>query len=343
MNMNRRNFLKSSFMGLGTFALRPNKLSYLLSGSNDVGRIATASVSIYKEPWDQSKILYTRYRDELVNLYQEIVSDKGPAWNPIWYRVWRGYIHSKFIQIVKDRPNLVYPSVRKEGQLAEVTVPFVQSRRYIAKGNWEPLYRLYYGSVHWVVDVIEGPDGETWYRIKEPWSQLTYDVPGETMRFILDEDLLPISPDVPAQDKRMELSIARQELIAYEKENIVFRAKVSTGLNRVVPEGMIPWTTPVGKWNIMSKMPSRHMGEGNITSDVDAYELAGVPWVCYFHVNGNATHGTYWHTNYGNPMSHGCINMRIEDARWIFLWSTPVWSPDKRDARGNGTSLIVSS
>jgi lipoprotein-anchoring transpeptidase ErfK/SrfK len=307
-----------------------------------LGRIAGASVSVYKMPWDQSRIIFTHYRDEVINLYFEVVAENGPAWNPIWYRVWGGYIHSKFVQIVEDRKNIVYPSVRKTGQLAEVTVPFIQSMRSNANGNWDPLYRLYYGSVHWVVEMIEGPDHGTWYRIQEPWGHLTYDVPGEAMRFIPDEVLLPISPDVAAEDKRIEVSITRQELIAYEKDNIVFRTKVSTGLNVPVPEGAIPWATPVGNWNIKSKMPSQHMGNGNLTSDVEAYELAGVPWVCYFHVNGNATHGTYWHTNFGNPMSHGCINMRIEDAKWIFLWSTPVWSPTEGEKTGNGTVLIVS-
>lgn len=340
--MNRRDFLKTSFMGIGALALRPYKFSNLLPGMMGLGRIAAASVSVYKMPWDQSRIIFTHYRDEVINLYFEVVAENGPAWNPIWYRVWGGYIHSKFVQIVEDRKNIVYPNVRKTGQLAEVTVPFIQSMRSNANGNWDPLYRLYYGSVHWVVEIIEGPDHTTWYRIQEPWGHLTYDVPGEAMRFIPDEELRPISPDVAAEDKRIEVSITRQELIAYEKDDIVFRTKVSTGLNVPVPEGAIPWATPLGNWNIKSKMPSQHMGNGNLTSDVEAYELAGVPWVCYFHVNGNATHGTYWHTNFGNPMSHGCINMRIEDSRWIFLWSTPVWSPTEGEKTGNGTALIVT-
>jgi len=340
--MNRRVFLKTSFMGLGALALRPFNFSSLRPATIRLGRIASASVSVYKMPWDQSRIIFTHYRDEVINLYYELVSDKGPAWNPIWYRVWGGYIHSKFIRVVEDRGNFVYPSVRKTGQLAEVTVPFVQSMRYNERGIWEPLYRLYYGSVHWIVDVIEGPDGRPWYRIQEPWGQLYYNVPGVVMRLIQDEELQPISPKVPAEDKRIEVSITSQELIAYEKDVVIFKTKVSTGLSPPVPEGAIPWATPLGKLDITSKMPSQHMGNGNITSDVEAYELAGVPWVCYFHVNGNATHGTYWHANFGNPMSHGCINMRIEDARWVFLWSTPVWSPDEREKRGNGTSLIVS-
>jgi hypothetical protein len=339
--MNRRNFLKTSLMGLGLISLRPTQSWNHSFGLMKRGRIASASVSVYKEPWDKSQIVSTHYRDEVINLYFEMVSDKGPAWNPIWYRVWGGYIHSKFIQIVRDRKNIIYPSVRNAGQLAEVSIPYVQSMQYKGKGIWEPLYRLYYGSVHWIANAIEGPDSRTWYRIQEPWGKLTYDVPGEAMRFIRDEELLPISPEVSPEDKRIEVSITRQELAAYNKDIVVFKTKVSTGLDLPIPEGEIPWATPLGKWNIMYKMASQHMGNGNITSVVDAYELVGVPWVCYFHVNGNATHGTYWHTNFGNPMSHGCINMRMEDARWIFRWTTPALSPNDRFKAGNGTSLIV--
>lgn len=340
--MNRREFLKTSLLGAGVLVLRPFQFANLQPGGSGLARIAIESVSVYSQPWDESRIVYTRYRDEIIHLYYEVVSEKGPAWNPIWYRVWGGYIHSKSLQIVEDRTNIAAESVREEGQLAEVTVPFVQSMRNRGAANWEPLYRLYYGSVHWVVKVLEGPDGRSWYRLEEPWGKLSYDVPGEGLRLIPDEELSPLSPQVPPDKKRIEISIYKQELTAYEEDQAVFQTKVSTGLSRNVPKGQIPWTTPTGTWRITSKMPTQHMGNGNLTSDVDAYELAGVPWVCFFHVNGNATHGTYWHTNFGNPMSHGCVNMRIEDARWIFRWSNPVWSPNAREKRGSGTTVIVS-
>ena len=90
-------------MGIGALALRPYKFSNLLPGMMGLGRIAGAFVSVYKMPWDQSRIIFTHYRDEVINLYFEVVAENGPAWNPIWYRVWGGYIHSKFVQIVEDR------------------------------------------------------------------------------------------------------------------------------------------------------------------------------------------------------------------------------------------------
>jgi lipoprotein-anchoring transpeptidase ErfK/SrfK len=106
--------------------------------------------------------------------------------------------------------------------------------------------------------------------------------------------------------------------------------------------GEIPWRTPTGSFNITSKMPSKRMGDDPITSDVSGYVLPGVPWVCFFHETGVALHGTYWHNNYGIPMSHGCVNMRSEEAKWIFRWTTPQAPVDKRETRGLGTRIFVT-
>lgn len=56
------------------------------------------------------------------------------------------------------------------------------------------------------------------------------------------------------------------------------------------------------------------------------YYLPDVPYVMYFY-RGYGLHGTYWHNNFGVPMSHGCVNLRTEDAAWLFDWAsvgTPV-------------------
>ena len=92
----------------------------------------------------------------------------------------------------------------------------------------------------------------------------------------------------------------------------------------------------------MNKSPSAYMGEGNLVSDLEAYELPGVPYNSFFTKYGHALHGTYWHDNFGIPMSHGCVNMRIHEARWIYLWSRPVIEPSEREQPGLGTTLIIS-
>jgi len=85
----------------------------------------------------------------------------------------------------------------------------------------------------------------------------------------------------------------------------------------------------------------RHMGDGRITADLEAYELPGVPWVSFFHETGVAFHGTYWHTDFGIPRSHGCVNMRPEEAKWLYRWTTPMAPASERLQSGYGTTVIV--
>lgn len=51
------------------------------------------------------------------------------------------------------------------------------------------------------------------------------------------------------------------------------------------------------------------------------YYLPNVPYVMYFY-KGYGLHGTYWHNNYGTPMSHGCVNLKPEEAAWLYEWSS---------------------
>ena len=84
------------------------------------------------------------------------------------------------------------------------------------------------------------------------------------------------------------------------------------------------------------------MGDGNLTSDLNAYELPGVPWVSFFTTTGVAFHGTYWHNDFGRPKSHGCVNMRTEEARWLYRWTLPVVSPDQIRRIARGTPILIS-
>jgi hypothetical protein len=343
----RRDFLKLVGLGMGSLAFRPFFGSGEPMDTGELARVAIKSVSVYSEPWDKSKILYQRYRDELINIYYEVTSEHGPGYNPIWYRVWGGYIHSGYLERVKIRLNPVLSIIPKNFQLAEVTVPLSQSMTYKSAEGWKNLYRLYYESTHWVVGVEQGPDGRPWYRIKDELfdaDPLDYFAPAEHFRPITAEELTPISPEVPPEKKRIEVSITQQTLTAYENGNVVLKTKISSGVPMATPPpGQPPTDTPKGEFHIQNKMPSKHMGDGNMTSDLEAYELPGVPWVCFFEPqNGVATHGTYWHTNYGMTMSHGCVNMRTEEAKWIFRWATPVADLTKMDTRGYGTIIEVT-
>ena len=83
------------------------------------------------------------------------------------------------------------------------------------------------------------------------------------------------------------------------------------------------------------------MGNGDLFAGIDGYELPGVPWTSFFTGDGQAFHGTYWHENFGTPMSHGCINMRTSEAKWLFRWLRPISKYDAVNTPGLGTGVEI--
>ena len=345
----RRDFLKLGALSLAGLAFKPSyNFGELMDGEN-LGRVTIQSVSVYSQPDEESTIKFQRYRDEIFHIYSEIISDKKPTYNPLWYKVWGGYIHSAHTQRVETRLNPVITTLTEGLHAAEITVPYSQSYLQRQPGVWTPLYRLYYATAHWVTGVTEGPDGEAWYRIKDEMlmlDSLDYYIPASRVRLIPSEEVTPISPDVSPENKRVEVSLDQQELTAYENSQVVLKTKISSGLN-YKPPGEISWNTPTGTFFVQNKMFSKHMGGGQLRdqSKVDTLEeyiLPGVAWVSFFEpVNGVAFHGTHWHHNFGTPMSHGCVNMKTEEAKWLFRWLTPAANIEKMSTTGMGTQVLV--
>lgn len=347
-SLNRRDFLKLGGMALGSLAFRP---FFPRDGEQDHGnlaRVAIREVDVRAAPRDGAEIVGKRFRDQLVEIYYELEPEDAPAfYNKLWYRVWGGYLHSTYLQPVQIRFNEVMRDVREAGQLCEVTVPFTQSYSYSRYDGWRLEYRLYYETTHWVTGIDEGPDGEPWYIITDELQPVEYMVPAIHLRPIGDEEIEPISPELSHGEKRIEVNLATQTLMAYERGELVLQTKISSGVARSrQPENGIPTETPKGRFNIYSKMPSKHMGDGRLMRgdfDIDAYELVGVPWTLFFHRldTGYALHGTYWHNNFGVPMSHGCINLRNPEAKWLFRWCDPVNWPPQVEKNGYGTQVHV--
>ena len=346
-DLNRREFLKLSGMGFGSLAVDP--MHRLLPQEDRVapvgiGRVTISSIGVYKEPNLKSEKLQERSRDQLMTLAEELVSPYGPEINPRWYKVVGGYSHSAYLQRVENAA-LPAPSkrIRKAGQLGEISVPFTNSLRANKDmDQWEALYRLYFQSVHWVTGVDEGPDGEPWYRLSDELLKIDYHVPASHVRLIPDLELTPLSPEVDPGKKFVRVNLIEQTLTAYEDSEVVLHTKVSTGLPSLGRNLGLPTETPRGKFNIDPKVPAKHMGNGQLTADIEAYELPGVPWTCFFeHMTGIAFHGTYWHDNFGGRMSHGCVNMRVDDAKWLYRWSTPVAEPGDWTRMGYGTRVEV--
>ena len=338
--ISRRDFLKLSTLGLGTMAFSPAKGQFDLFDDRMLVRVATDAISVHSQPDDTSRIVGQWYKDNLLTVY-ETVTAKTPAYNPVWYRVWGGFVHRARLQRVQVLYNPTQ-SFFEEGKryLAEVTVPYTQSWRYTKYYGWKPLYRLYYKSVHWIDKIAEGPDAKLWYRIFDGLASVPYHVRPSHLRMILPKEITPISPEIDFSDKRVDVNLSTQRLTAFEYEKTVFQTTISSGLNQGNPNG-IGLNTPTGTFHIREKMPSKHMGDGSLATDINAYELPGVPWSCFFTEAGHAFHGTYWHENYGVPMSHGCINMRTHEAKWLFRWLRPIHEGAQLYRRGYGTTVNI--
>lgn len=340
--LSRRDFLKVSTSAISAIGILPFQTGTGLFEDVQQVRVATKAVSVYSRPTDQSSITGQRFRDELLNVYEEV--DSGtPAFNPIWYQVWGGFVHRSRLQKVRtifNRPLDAIPDGTR--LIAELTVPYTQAMRFTKTYGWQPNLRLYYGSVHWITGIDEGPDGEPWYRIHDELVVYPYHVPAIHLRPIPFEEWAPISPEIPLEDKRIEVSLANQTLTAYERDALIFETKISSGINTPRQANALSTKTPSGTFRIMSKYPSKHMGNGSLFASPEDYELPGVPWTSFFHEAGYAFHGTYWHDNFGTPMSRGCVNMRIEEALWLFRWARPLHDPDRIYTPGYGTLVNIT-
>ncbi len=148
------------------------------------------------------------------------------------------------------------------------------------------------------------------------------------------EALFPRAPRVASTEAALEaygpwgmkwidISISRQRITAYEGERAVFSDLVSTGR---ADKGL----TPIGIFAIQRRVYNETMDSRTIgipLSSPKGYLLTNVLYTQYFTGVGHAIHYAWWHNNFGQPMSYGCVNLRLATARWFWDWAgigTPV-------------------
>ncbi len=113
-------------------------------------------------------------------------------------------------------------------------------------------------------------------------------------------------PAVEPSERWIDVDLSQQRVYAFEGDQLVRMFIVSTGLPRT--------PTVIGLFRIYVKYRSATMsGPG--------YYLPDVPYTMYFYKD-YGLHGTYWHHNFGHPMSHGCVNLKTKDAKWLFEWAS---------------------
>jgi LysM repeat protein len=118
----------------------------------------------------------------------------------------------------------------------------------------------------------------------------------------------PPAPAPPGGDsgRWIDVNLSTQQLTAYQGSTPVRSTLASTGRSGT--------PTPTGQFSIYVKYLSTRMrGAG--------YDFANVPHVMFFY-RGYSLHGTYWHSNFGHPMSHGCINLPMSEAEWLYNWAS---------------------
>jgi lipoprotein-anchoring transpeptidase ErfK/SrfK len=114
-----------------------------------------------------------------------------------------------------------------------------------------------------------------------------------------------------AEGKSILTDLSRQTTFAFKDGQLQFFSLASTG--------KYPMPTPTGEFKIYNKTRRQVM-------DGPGYYLPNVQWVMFY--NGDySLHGTYWHNNFGHPMSHGCSNLSNASAERFYNFAdvgTPV-------------------
>lgn len=129
-----------------------------------------------------------------------------------------------------------------------------------------------------------------------------------------------------SDSKRIEIDLSHQKLYAYDGNNLAYDLWVSTGKPW--------WATPTGEFRTWIKLGYQRM-QGGSKALGTYYDLPNVPHIMYFYNEntpkwkGYGIHGAYWHNNFGQPMSHGCINLKLSDAEQLYKWA------------GVGTKVVI--
>jgi len=133
--------------------------------------------------------------------------------------------------------------------------------------------------------------------------------PGQLVMEIIDNTAVPTNQPASSSSSSsnngvrwIEVNLSQQMVYAWQGDTLLNSFLASTGT----------WATPTvtGTFKIWNKTPIQAMsGPG--------YYLPNVPWVMYFY-RDYGFHGTYWHNNFGTPMSHGCVNLTIPAAEWLY-------------------------
>ncbi|MDX9991375.1 MAG: L,D-transpeptidase [Anaerolineales bacterium] len=360
--LSRRDFLKLAGLGLGALAFRhyplplledyaiPKRLAQFPEGKT-IGRVVDAGVKLRSRPTNASEnVVRELEADTLVVWGQEVVGDViGGLSNQRYVETPEGFIYGSALQPTRNLPNAPISEIPggRSGFWAEVTVPYVDlAHEGSVSSPWLKDHiayrfppRLYYGQVAWI-DQIRTTNGFVEYRWNEEANGHGYGygsynefywADGAGFKVLSDADVATISPQVDPNEKTILLNLQQQTLSCFEANREVFFCRVSSGILYDPASGELSdeLATPTGTLLTHWKIISKNMTAG---SESAGYSTPAVPW-CTFIQGGVAIHGAHWHNAYGEPRSHGCVNVTPEDAKWIFRWTLPFVSLEAGEER----------
>jgi hypothetical protein len=170
--------------------------------------------------------------------------------------------------------------------------------------------------------------GITWYyRIKPGWI---------AARRVISAWPAKSPPGTRECEKWVEVVVNHQSLVAYEGDEPVYMTMISSGDEK--------HPTRYGVFRVWWKKAQADMSSTPGMAGPEFYRVDDVPWAIFFW-RGIALHGAYWHTNFGNRRSHGCINLSPLDAKWLYDWTEPrvppAWLNRRANRRRPGTLIRV--
>lgn len=332
-NVSRRTVLKSiGLIGLGAASVSWNLTRALAQDptlpelaphwqGQPLGRVTGLYQNARKEPHTDAEVNVQHRKDDIVRVRRVVKGEPSWAYNDLWLETDNGYMYSSYVQPMwYHLPNRPVHDLGV-GRWAEVTVPYTEAY-YDADDSIEDRWvaRTYYGCIYRITGLVQGKDGRYWYKVQEMYQ--SFYIRAAHMRLIPDSELTPIGTDIDPRDKWLEIDLSSQVIIAWDKNRAVWAHRVATGLK--------DFGTPPGTHYIHDKRLSERMVGGTAADEElsDAYNLGGIAFVCYFTDNWVATHSTFWHNDYGQPHSHGCVNLPTYASKFVYRWSTPYVTED---------------
>lgn len=302
--------------------LYSNAIGYVCSADNTLAGLQMFATPLSHPDTVFGRVYYGRLADN-TNVYPSPSRDVAPlhnmgdgyifvtvrSWAEVngatWYEINYGeYVHEDDIQLATPSP---FQGVEVKQQPQRPFGWVVQAVQPSSEPGSEPnpvfseLPRYTFFEIY---EAVQLDDGWIWYRIDEGvWIRQTY---------VSVVEVSPRPEGVGPNEFWTEVDLYEQTFAAYEGDRMVYASLISSGLNR--------WPTREGLFQVWDRWERYKMSGAE--GKVDYYFLEDIPYIMYFdELNGIALHGTYWHDRFGYKHSHGCVNMPIKDAEWVFRWS----------------------